>query len=122
VAATYREKNMTGPALVAVGPVDLYTCPNDGSVVRAIITNVQVTNTDAANASKVGVGVRRGAAAAAAANRFISENGMGSLAAGGYLVQDKVGIVMQPGDILYAVADVANRSTLTVNGLERLTN
>lgn len=120
MAATYTEKNLTGPALVAVGPTDLYICPAAG-VVRTIITNVQITNTDAANASKIGVGVRRGAAAAAAGNRFISENGMGSLAAGGYLVQDKVGIVMQPGDILYAVADVANRSTLTVNGLERIT-
>lgn len=121
MAATYREKNMAGPALVAVGPTDLYTCPNDGSVVRAIITNIQITNTDAANASKVGVGVRRGGAAAGAGNTIISQAGEGNLAAGGWYIQDKVGIVMQPGDILWSAADVANRSTLTVNGLERLT-
>lgn len=121
MAATYREKNLTGPAFLAAAATDLYTCPNDGSVVRTIVTNVQVANTDGANASAVGVGIRRGAAAAAATNRVISENGLGKLAAGGYLVQDKCGWVMQPGDILYAIADVANRSTLTVNGLERLT-
>ena len=119
-AATYREKNMTGPTYVAVGPVDLYTCPAAG-VVLSIITSIQISNTDAANASKIGVGVRRAAAAAGTTNRIVSENGGGSLPAGGWYVQDHCGIVMQPGDILYAVADVANRSTLTVNGLERLT-
>lgn len=121
MAATYAEKNMSGPAFVPAAATDLYTCPAAPGVVRAIVTNIQITNTDAANASKVGVGVRRGGAAAAAGNRIVSENGGGNLAAGGWYVQDKVGVVLQPGDIVYAIADVANRSTVTVNGLERLT-
>lgn len=120
MAATYREVNMSGPAFVPAAATDLYTVPGAG-VVRSVVTNIQITNTDAANPSKVGVGVRRGGAAAAAGNRIISENGGGNLAAGGWFIQDKVGVVLQPGDIVYAIADVANRSTVTVNGLERLT-
>ena len=122
MAATYQEKNLTGPAFVAVGPTDVYVAPAaSGAYVRTVITNIQIVNTDAVNPSKIGVGVRRGAAGAAAGNRIISENGLGSLGPGGQYTQDKVGIVLQPGDIIYAVADVANRSTLTVNGVERLT-